>query len=173
MQRRTIGILLVLSLVVIAMVGPGAAAPVPSAGTLIVNSVPAGASVKLDGKDAGITPLTLSVPSGTHRLALTLDGYKNYGLITKIWAGETTIVSVKLVPVFTPKTGTLLVESVPSGASVKLDGKDVGKTPLDPLIVSAGSHKLIFTLTGYKVLSKTVTIKAGQTTTVKAKLVPS
>lgn len=44
---------------------------------LSVSSTPDGASVKLDGKDLGVTPLTVEVPAkGKHQLAFSAKGYE-------------------------------------------------------------------------------------------------
>ncbi len=47
-----------------------------------------------------------------------------------------------------PKQVSITVYSVPSGAQVKADGKDVGVTPI-AVVLTVGSHKLEFTKEGY------------------------
>lgn len=44
-----------------------------------VTSDPAGAEVSVDGKaEPGVTPLTVTVPAGTHTLSIKLKGYETY-----------------------------------------------------------------------------------------------
>lgn len=42
---------------------------------LKIVSVPAGATLKVDGQDAGITPVTVRLPIGEHRLSFSKEGY--------------------------------------------------------------------------------------------------
>jgi hypothetical protein len=46
----------------------------PPAGTLAVNSNPAGAQVRIDGEARGTTPITIALPPGDHVLVLSADG---------------------------------------------------------------------------------------------------
>jgi len=54
----------------------GAVVPVKKI-SLTVYSVPAGANLKLDGQDAGVTPVAISVPVGSHMLQFTKEGFTN------------------------------------------------------------------------------------------------
>ncbi|MDR3793593.1 MAG: PEGA domain-containing protein [Terracidiphilus sp.] len=45
--------------------------------TLTVNSVPQGASLKVDGVDAGITPKLIEIGPGKHRLDFSKDGFRS------------------------------------------------------------------------------------------------
>ena len=47
-------------------------ARVPATGMLVVNTNPGGVQVFIDGKKRGMTPLTLELPTGDHKLELTL-----------------------------------------------------------------------------------------------------
>jgi len=55
----------------------------------------------------------------------------------------------------------LKVESTPAGATVQLDSRIVGKTPVT-LKVAPGTHKVTFTRKGYTSVTRTVTMKAGK-----------
>jgi hypothetical protein len=68
-------------------------------------------------------------------------------------------------------SGSIQVNSSPSGATIYLDGSSTGKTT-DALIsnVSAGSHTIKLAKSGYNDWQQTVTVSAGQTTTVNATL---
>ncbi len=54
----------------------GAVVPVKKI-SLTVYSVPAGASLKVDGQDAGMTPVAISVPVGSHMLQFAKEGFTN------------------------------------------------------------------------------------------------
>jgi PKD repeat protein len=66
-------------------------------GTLIVSSVPEGANVYIDGKSAGMTPLTLSdILPGQHILLLTRQGYTDASRSVSVSAGSETRVAVDM-----------------------------------------------------------------------------
>ncbi len=91
---------------------PSAEAPSPAppaVAKLPVQSEPAGASVALDGRKLGTTPLTIEVPvAGDHRLVLSLAGHESHE--TRLVAGKLPAeVKVALEPSGPP--GTLRVTS--------------------------------------------------------------
>jgi serine/threonine protein kinase len=73
-------------------VTPSKAAPqTPSkgdTGTLVVESRPDGATIFLDGKRIGTTPLTLDVKVGNYTVGLDIPGYKRWASTVKINSGE-------------------------------------------------------------------------------------
>src|SRR5262245_61222164 len=56
-------------------------------------------------------------------------------------------------------TGSLLVESEPPGASVYVDGRSVGETPLTLPTVAAGEHRVRVVRLGYLENSRLITVK--------------
>ena len=71
----------------------------PSAGSLSVSSIPAGAQIYLDGEVIGVTPMTAqNVTDGEHTLILRMEGYSDY-TETVVTTSEETVVSVTLIPV--------------------------------------------------------------------------
>jgi len=78
--------------------GRGAApAPASFMGSLYVDSLPRGATVLLDGRSVGRTPLTLAdVPVGAHVVRIELTGKKPWISSTRVTAGETARVTGSL-----------------------------------------------------------------------------
>ena len=71
----------------------------------------------------------------------------------------------------TTSTGTLVVSSTPSGAQVVLDGTSTGKTtPATITSVTAGSHSVKLSLSGYADTTVSVTVATNQTTSVSLTL---
>lgn len=69
-------------------------------GSISVTSVPAGASVFLDGQIRGSTPLTLSdIPSGSHSVMVQAEGYQEYTSAVVVSPGAATQVDASLSPV--------------------------------------------------------------------------
>ncbi len=141
----------------------------PSTGSISFSTSPSGANIYIDGTLVGITPATISnVTAGSHSYTLTLSGYNNATGTVTVTAGQTATVSVTLTPVVT--TGSIAFTSSPSGANIYLDGTLVGVTPATITNVSAGSHSYTLTLSGYNDYTGTVTVTAGQTSTISATL---
>ncbi len=87
-----------------------------AAGVLILESVPSGASVYIDGTLKGTTPLTLrTIPTGGHQISFTLTGFQNYTTKATVTAGAVVTSSATLVPVITA-TISPSVSSPVSGA---------------------------------------------------------
>ena len=141
-------------------------------GTLTVNAVP-WATIYLDGVERGKTPKVLkNVYEGTHELKLINPGFKEHVETIKLAAGEkkkvSPVLSAKtsggaatLPGKVSGKTGKLKVRSAITG-DVLLDGKIVGKTPLE-IDVTTGKHRLLVKRKGKKDYDQLIEIGAGQT----------
>ena len=66
-------------------------------GYLSVSSTPKGASVYIDGKYKGTTPLNIKLPVGKHTLKLMYPGYENHEKPINIQQGKTTKKDIKLI----------------------------------------------------------------------------
>ncbi|MCU0630630.1 MAG: PEGA domain-containing protein [Methanoregulaceae archaeon] len=140
----------------------------PVTGSISVSSSPNGARIYLDGADTGyITPRTIGgVTAGAHTVRCSLTGYTNQSQSVTVSGGRTSAVKMYLVRQ-APATGTLSVSSSPSGARIYLDGTDTGyTTPKTLSSISAGTHTVRCSKSGYTDQSQSVTVTAGQTTSV-------
>jgi hypothetical protein len=70
----------------------------------------------------------------------------------------------------TATTGSVLIETRPTGATVSIDGKVMGTAPMRVPELSAGSHSVRVSLAGHKTLTTTVVVRAGQQTPLKLSL---
>jgi hypothetical protein len=66
--------------------------------------------------------------------------------------------------------GSLAIESEPTGASVYVDGRLAGQTPLTLSTIAAGVHRVRLLRLGYLENSRLVTVKAGSRATLWARL---
>jgi len=64
----------------------------------------------------------------------------------------------------------MMVESKPSRASVRVDGRLVGQTPLKLPSVAAGDHSIVIEHEGYRRWASSVRIVAGKPSRVTASL---
>jgi hypothetical protein len=144
----------------------------PATGSISVSSTPSGAGITVDGVAKGTTPATLTgITPGAHSIVFTLTGYQTLTQSVTVTAGQTAAATGTLVLV-PPTTGSILVTSTPAGASVAVDGVAKGSTPVTISGITPGSHSVIFTSTGYQVLTQPVTVTAGQTATANGILLP-
>lgn len=161
---------------------PQPAAPAPVAGTVVVRSTPPGAQIFLDGKRAGTTPATLSdLAPGPHAIRLAREGYVTVERQVSVSANrlsqsvtvqlarprvETRVATVAQQA----QTGAISVDSRPTGASVFIDGKLVGTTPLVVEAVAAGEHSVRLELGTFRPWSAPVSVVGGQRSRVAGSL---
>jgi hypothetical protein len=80
---------------------------VPDTGSLAITSVPAGASVLVNGKNSGIAPVTVgNLTRGNHTVAVSMDGYMPLQQTVAVIPGQTMPVNIGLSPIPPQKTGT-------------------------------------------------------------------
>ncbi len=158
--------------------------PPPADGRLLVRSTPAGATVFVDGRDQGRTPVAVrSLSRGEHQVRIERDGYRpEERRVALSGADPSQSMTVELLPnrAAEPTTGTtetplrfsgvLVVESRPPGAVVFVDGRRVGTTPLSMTQVDAGEHAVRLERSGYQRWSASVRIVAGARNRVTASL---
>jgi hypothetical protein len=80
------------------------------------------------------------------------------------------IVILAVMIILSSSSSSIYVTSSPSGASVYLDGSYKGKTPKTITGVSAGSHTIKLSKSGYKDYTRTRSVKAGKRTIINANL---
>lgn len=129
----------------------------PADSEIQLSSVPAGASITLDGQYLGSTPTTLALsPDTRHELNLFLAGYEQLRTQIVLARGERKALEVKL----TAKLGSLDITSKPDNADLYVDGTLRGTTPIT-LNLPARSWQLEVRKGGYAPLSKSISPKAG------------
>ena len=135
-------------------------------GQLEVLSTPPEATVLLDGKEVGTTPLVLpGVDAGKHVLQLRRKGHVTARREVVLGADEPRrSINVTLV-----RAGVIVVTSDPAGAAVLLDGKVAGRTPAR-LSVEPGDHQVGLTRDGRDPDSRTVTVGEGKEVAVTVQL---
>jgi len=136
-------------------------------GSLYVQSSPSGASIYLDGSYKGTTPKTIEgLEVGTYTLKLTKSGYQDKSQTIRIEAGKREDVYLTLEK----ETGSLYIQSEPSGASIYLDGSYKGTTPKTIEGLEVGTYSLKLSKSNYNDKSQNITIKAGKRETLNLTL---
>ncbi|MBP3420195.1 MAG: SUMF1/EgtB/PvdO family nonheme iron enzyme [Marinifilaceae bacterium] len=124
---------------------------------LYVESNPSGATVYVDGKSIGTTPISgEEFPvGGNHKIELRKEGYETYSLNETFVAG-----SVRISKNLDELKTKLNVSTTPAGAYVLLDGVLIGTTPLKNVAVSRGRHDVLLKMDGYKDFSSSYTFSS-------------
>jgi hypothetical protein len=164
-----------------AMAADGTTTTSSVGGTIIVMSFPEGAAVYLNELYLGVAPITRqNITPGKYEVRVSMAGYNNNTIPIELWDGSTREIGFNLDPA-SPSTpvpvgfGQIAVDSTPGGASVMLDGNNVGITPTGraALILNnipAGSHAVTVELAGYPLNTSTVTVIRNQVVRVNVDL---
>jgi len=138
-----------------------------STGSLMVESNPTNAIIFVDGKEIGHTPeIIMSSAKGTHAIEVRLDGYDIWEQTVDIEPGEEKSVTA----VLQIKSGTLIINSKPSGGTIILDGEERGTTPGNLKGLMTGAHQIEVKMDGYGAWSESIEISAGKENKLTAEL---
>ena len=117
-------------------------------GGLAVDSTPQGAQVQLDGRTdpSWVTPFALTnVQPGQHSITVTKPGYSSDTRTVNVTSATRASTLVRL----TQLMATLVVKSDPPGASIYVDGRDVGTRTPAQVSVDKGQHVVLVRMPGY------------------------
>ena len=126
-----------------------------------VKSDPPGATILFDGNERGQTPTLkpLEIKPGSHNIILALENHFLLDTTVQLAPKEKVTFRFHLQP----EPGKLTLETVPSGATVMINGGEIGETtPLSGVAVKVGEVKIRITKAGYAVIEETLTIKPAE-----------
>ncbi|HVP95125.1 MAG TPA: PEGA domain-containing protein [Methanoregulaceae archaeon] len=167
------------------VVSPGATSnvyatltPNQQSGSISVSSVPTGAGLYVDTIYQGETnQIVGNLAVGSHTVTLKETGYQTWQSTVTVNYGQTTYITVTLVPLQNPTTGDLSVTSAPSGAAVYVNGNYQGTTstvsPLDVTGLQPGTVTVVLKKSGYNDYTTTANIVSGTSAQVSATLQPA
>jgi hypothetical protein len=141
------------------------------AARLTLSTTPEGASVRVDGRDAGKSPLAepIHLSPGEHEVEISLDGYETVSKKVTLAAGAEENLSFELEA---PAAELTVVSNEP-GAEVKVDGEPRGMTPLDePIALKQGIHVISITKAGFEPQERSEHLYAGEKRSVELNLTP-
>jgi serine/threonine protein kinase len=142
---------------------------VPS-GAINIETVPPGAEVIIDGRSYGRSPVEQVVPVGQHTYEIRMSGMGTRdGTFTIREEGHIVRLRVPLSSDVS-STGIVEVRTIPPGASVFVDGKPAGGTTPMNFRVTAGSHTVTISLSGYRPVQKKIEVAAGQSAVINERL---
>jgi hypothetical protein len=171
---------------------PAGATPAPAraaatSGTITINSQPSRAGVTINGVWRGRTPLKLDkLAFGSYVIRVVQPGYavavermtlapddaaKTFSAVLQRSA-RTTRAATPPAATRPQRSGTgeLYVDSRPRGATVIVDGKSVGVTPVRLRNIAAGAHAVRLELVNHSTWRTSATVPAGREARVTASL---
>ena len=129
---------------------------------------PDGAEIWVNGTKRGTSRWSGTLTSGTYIFESRKEGHRTASISQKITSDKPQ--QSYTLPAPTPMLGTIVVGSTPLMADVALDGKVVGRTPIDLESVIVGKHTITLSKSGYNDFTQTITVAEGKSTTVNATL---
>jgi hypothetical protein len=132
-----------------------------------VISSPGSATATLDGRPetACTTPCSLEASPGRHTIAITMPGYQIEHREVEVGSAPLELPAVLL----RAPSGTLMLTSVPAGASISINGKKSPELTPARLLLPPGSYKITVEKDGIQSTSP-VEIRNGETKLLKVTL---
>jgi len=132
-----------------------------------IESQPPGASILIRETGRKIDPgETIYLPAGRYTLVAEKKGYAAQEVFVSIDGMEAKTIEIPMGNGF----GTLLADSEPHGASVFINNKMRGQTPLELDKIAEGEHVIEFRKEGYVSDQKNITILAGEPSQINVEL---
>lgn len=131
-----------------------------------VVSKPARARLSINGQRVGKTPYKGPAPCGKTKLNLRLAKHEAKSKTVKIGRKKTRKVNVQL----DRPSVKIRITSSPKRATIRVNGKKVGKTPMLASVPAGKKAKIVVSKPGFKKWTKTVVPKKPKKIAVKAKL---
>jgi formylglycine-generating enzyme required for sulfatase activity len=139
----------------------------PNFGVVTVSSVPAGATIEVDGQKAGVTPAKVAMDSGIRRVQLTAPGLRPWTSSIVITAGKPETIGPVTLGL---ADAHVTVRSVPSGAQVTTGGSFRGITPVTIDLAPGVSHSITVARAGYAPWTRDFFAESDKTSTLDARL---
>ena len=128
---------------------------------------PAEATVTLDGQPVPSHAPDLEVDPGTHLLSASARGFEHFTRTLEVRSGQRVVVQTELTP--ERVLGHLHVATSAPDARIEVDGSYAGASAADSDL-PVGRHTVRVTAPGHQPFTETVTVSAGGTTRVEARL---
>jgi serine/threonine protein kinase len=135
---------------------------------LTITSQPAGATVKVNGHEVGVTPIDISgLTPGLQAVEVFKDGHRSARELVDVAFAETGEVNYSLDPI----VGKLLLTLEPNDALVTIDSQTYGTIKSD-LTLAAGKHQLSVKKDGYHPYTSEIRLTEDEVLEVEVRLDP-
>ncbi len=138
----------------------------PADARLLVNTIPRGANVTVNGRYRGQSPLTLSLtPDVDYQIGMSKAGYGITSRNLRLESAASESITVDL----SARVGTVTLNVQPADATVYVDGRARGKGQTT-IRLSSAPHRIEVKRRGFLDWSRTITPRPGYPQTVTANL---
>jgi serine/threonine protein kinase len=136
-------------------------------GSVVIAANP-GTRIYVNDEYLGTVPpvVSLDLGAGPHRIRYVIPEYDNYEETVEVVGGQKQTFSHHF-----QAFGLLRVVCRPE-ARVRLDGEDIGSTPLDIKRIREGEHRLVLYRDGYRTIEDNITIRLGRPNLFRYALIP-
>src|SRR6056297_3391837 len=131
-----------------------------------IETTPSNATIYINGSYKGTSPLTIGLEEGTHTIEARKDGYVSKRENKTIGSQTKDLSRIETITLTLEKeTGSLYINSNPSGAYIYLNGTYKGTTSKKIENLDPGYYTLKLTKSGYEDKSESIRIEPGKRTT--------
>jgi hypothetical protein len=141
----------------------------PAWAMVTLRTEPEDAALSVDGEELGTTPLELELIAGSRELVFSKENFSPLEIALEVVAGEDVTPAVYQLE---PAPAKVAIASVPSGATVTIDGGYKGLTPLSIELSPKDKHLLRLTLPGYQSANRKVLLEPKEERDLDIKLEP-
>ena len=131
---------------------------VPRWADVSVESEPAGAAIFSGDEQVGVTPATIELLEGTHDITVSRDGYA-------AWDGNVVAAAnePQSLPVIqlAPANAKLLVNTIPRGANVTVNGRYRGQSPISLSLSPDIDYQIGMSKAGYGVTTRNLRLQSA------------
>ncbi len=123
-----------------------------------VRSEPAGALIYSGGNEVGVTPATVQLLEGAHDLTVSKDGFSAWD--GNVVAEPNVSQSLPIIRL-QPADARLLVNTIPRGANVTVNGRYRGQSPLTLSLTPDVDYQIGMSKAGYGVTSRSLRLQSA------------
>ena len=131
---------------------------VPRWANVTVASEPAGATVFAGDREVGVTPATIELLEGSHEITVSKDGFS-------AWDGtvvaEPNVAQALPVIQLEPADARLIVNTIPRGANVTVNGRYRGQSPLTLSLTPDVDYEIGMSKAGYGVTRRSLRLESN------------
>lgn len=131
---------------------------VPRWANVTVASEPAGAAILAGDEQVGVTPATIELLEGKHDITVSRDGYAAWdGSVIAAPNEPQSLPVIKLEPA----NATLLVNTIPRGANVTVNGRYRGQSPISLSLSPDIDYRIGMSKAGYGVTTRNLRLQSA------------
>ncbi|MEN8130563.1 MAG: PEGA domain-containing protein, partial [Pseudomonadota bacterium] len=131
----------------------------PAWAEISFNSLPSGAAVQVNGQELGKTPLSSKLLQGEYEIQIALAGYKLRRQHLSVVANQAQVLpEVRLERA----DGRIVLESIPTGANVTVEGNYRGQTPLKLSLAPDRKYRIALSRVGHQSVVRQIMVEADQ-----------